>query len=364
MQITSNTTGMEAGICVSTNKEGYDFCVVVIKGTYSIQKDGSLVLSDEQVPMVYADEHYGEPGSTPIQYEGDFSPYKPNVDIIVHGHAYSEIGKPVRETTIGLAVGQASKIVRVFGNRFWMSGLAGFQASRAEPFIKVPLTYSRAFGGVDHFHKEQKYHGAELRNPVGVGYLKNSDSENIEGAPLPNFEDPSSLISNWSDKPSPMGFGVIGRGWQPRIKYAGTYDQEWQDNRFPFLPEDFDERYFHSAPQDQQLPSLLGGELVRCVNMTPERLLVLTVPAVEIPVTYYFRDKTELVEPKLDTFLIEPDEGRVLITWRCRIILGRKLNALREIKVGHVDSSAKQRSRNGKPYFKSIADYIAWKKGR
>jgi hypothetical protein len=31
MQITSNTTGMQAGITVAVDKEGRDFCVVIIK---------------------------------------------------------------------------------------------------------------------------------------------------------------------------------------------------------------------------------------------------------------------------------------------------------------------------------------------
>lgn len=40
----------------------------------------------------------------------------------------------------------------------------------------------------------------------------------------------------------------MGRSWQPRLRYAGTYDQHWMDERLPFLPEDFDLRYFQSAP--------------------------------------------------------------------------------------------------------------------
>ncbi len=57
MQITTNTTGMKAGISVATNKEGYDFCVVVVKGTFSIEKDGSLILSDEQAPRNRSDPY-------------------------------------------------------------------------------------------------------------------------------------------------------------------------------------------------------------------------------------------------------------------------------------------------------------------
>ena len=362
MQISSNTTGMEAGICVSTDKDGYEYCVVVIKGTFSINKDSNLSLSENQAPLVYADEHFGDPGSTAIKYECDFAPYKPYTDILVNGHAYSETGKPVTETTVGLSVGSVRKIAKVFGNRVWESSIVGFRASKPEPFIKMPLNYDRAFGGSDNFHENENKNGSELRNLVGLGFYKNSDSENIKNKPLPNIEDPNSLIKSWSDKPSPMGFGVIGRGWQPRIKHAGTYDKKWKDERFPFLPNDFDEQYFLSSPQNQQLPTLQGGEVVRCVNMTPERILAITVPTIDIPVAYYFRDRIENIVPKLDTFLIEPDERRVLITWRCKMALGRKLNALREIKVGQ--EAAKPRMRNGKPYFRSLIELIAWKKNR
>ena len=44
----------------------------------------------------------------------------------------------------------------------------------------------------------------------------------------------------------------MGRGWPGRIEYGGTYDQNWIDNVFPFLPADFDDRYYQMAPPDQQ----------------------------------------------------------------------------------------------------------------
>ena len=50
-----------------------------------------------------------------------------------------------------------------------------------------------------------------------------------------------------------MSFGPMGRGWPGRIEYGGTYDQNWIDNIFPFLPPDFDDRYFQMAPPDQQI---------------------------------------------------------------------------------------------------------------
>ena len=80
---------MEAGLSVSTNKEGCDCCVVAIKGTFLIQNEGNLMLADEQAPMVYADVHYGDPKSTCIRYERDFAPFNPCADNIVNGYAIS-----------------------------------------------------------------------------------------------------------------------------------------------------------------------------------------------------------------------------------------------------------------------------------
>lgn len=334
MQISSNTTGMLAGISVAVDKDGRDHCVVVVKGTFSIGKDGEATLAEKQEPMVYADVHYGDPGTTSIKYECDFAPYKPRADIIVNGHAVSPTGKPVEEVIVALEIGSVRKLVRVIGDRQWENRIFGMRPSAPIPFLKIALMFERAFGGSDHSHPNSKYQGTELRNPVGVGFHKNSDPKSIEGTPLPNMEDPRHLIQKWSDTPSPIGFGFIGRGWQPRIKYAGTYDDKWIEERFPFLPDDFDDQYFLSAPIDQQLPFLKGGEFVRCINMTPEGKFQLTVPTMHIPIVFRFRDREVGVEANLDTLIIEPDGRRCLVIWRATVPVGRKLTALREVLVG------------------------------
>ena len=73
------------------------------------------------------------------------------------------------------------------------------------------------------------------------------------GAPVSNTEEISDPVRDPGGRYRPMAFGPIGRGWPSRIRYAGTYDQNWIDNVFPFLPDDFDTRYFQCAPEDQQI---------------------------------------------------------------------------------------------------------------
>ena len=360
MQITSNTTGMQAGLTVSTDKDGRDHCVVVVKGTFTIGNEGKPILAEEQEPLVYADVHYGDPGTTSIKYECDFAPFKPKTDVLVNGSAYAPRGKPVKEMVVSLEIGRNKKEVRVVGDRRWQRGLFGLKPSNPTPFVKMPLVYERAFGGSDNTHEDPKKQGTELRNLVGVGFHKNSDSKAIKGTPLPNLEDPRHPIRKWSAAPAPMGFGHLGRGWQPRIKFAGTYDEQWLKERFPFLPADFDQQYFQAAPSDQQVPYLRGREVVRCLNMSESGTLVFAVPEVEIPVAFRFRDRDMKPDVKLDTVLVEPDHLRIHLTWRTCAPLGRKLNALREIVVGKRASLPRPRP-SGQLHFKSINDLVAWK---
>ena len=67
-----------------------------------------------------------------------------------------------------------------------------------------------------------------------------------------------------------MGLGIRRATRQPRYPYAGTYDQHWIDEVFPFLPADFDDRYYQAAPEDQWIDEPQGGEEVVLVNLTPE----------------------------------------------------------------------------------------------
>ena len=358
MQISRNTTAMEAGLTVATDKEGREFCVVVIKGTFMIGKDGQLKLAKKQEPMVYADAHYGDPSKTCIQYECDFAPFKPCADVIVNGHAISPTGNQVQEMTVWLEIGSRRKAIKVFGHRYWEKGVLGLRPSEPAPFLQMPLIFDKAFGGTDRSHAKPKYQGAEMRNPTGIGFHKNADTEVIRDTALPNLEDPQQLIRKWSDTPPPIGLGVIGRNWHPRIQYAGTYDEHWLNDRFPFLPDDFDEHYFLSSPVDQQVPYLKGGERIRCHYMTPDQLLELTVPTLSIPIVYRFRRKEVEVQPNLDTLIIEPDPRRALLIWRARVPTGPKLHALREVLIGH-----KPKARDlTKPHFHSITDLIKWKK--
>jgi len=360
MQITSNTTGMLAGVTGATDKDGRDHAIVVVKGTFTVHPDGQAALAEEQAALVYADAFHGEPGLSSIKYECDFAPAKPAAEVIVRGHAFAPRGRPVTELDVSVEVGSWSKELRVTGDRRWDFGLLNLVPTPPDPFTQMPLIYERAFGGWDRTLANEAKHTVERRNLVGSGFQTNSDLTKIAGKPLPNVEYRGDRMKMWSDKPRPAGFGILGRNWLPRATFAGTYDKAWLDNRAPFLPADFDERYFQSTPTDQQLSQLIGGETVRCTNLSAEGELEFELPRLEVPIVFRFRDREVKACPAPDTLLLEPHRRQFQLTWRARVPVGRKFVALREVLVG---KPPPRPTRSAAPRrFASLKELARWRK--
>ncbi|MFE8598002.1 DUF2169 family type VI secretion system accessory protein [Archangium violaceum] len=366
MQISSNTTGMQSGLCISTDKEARDHCIVVIKGTFLFDTQGAPRLAEVQRPLIHADEHHGVPEETSILHECDFAMHKPRTDVLVHGHAIAPDGRMVERMLVRLELPGRRKDLLITGDRQWDRGLASLKPTPPRPFDRMPLVYERAFGGSDHSHPVPEHQGTELRNPVGIGFRKNPHASATIGVSLPNIEDPRQPLERWDDRPVPAGFGTIGRNWQPRLTYAGTYDQHWLDNVYPFLPADFDPCYFQSAPGDQQLAYLRGGETIRCLGMTETGVWTVELPRVQTVVTFRLQDRQERLAPRLDTVLLDTDARAVIMTWRASIPLGKKLNRLREVHIGpprpRPPSATPLEYRRGKPYFRGLAALVAWKR--
>ncbi|MDC4206308.1 MAG: DUF2169 domain-containing protein [Candidatus Manganitrophus sp.] len=61
---------------------------------------------------------------------------------------------------------------------------------------------------------------------------------------------------------------------------------------------------------------LQRGEPVRVVNASPEGELKFKLPARRFDISLWIKGKESAVIPVLDTVVIEPDEKRLLLTWR------------------------------------------------
>jgi hypothetical protein len=332
-----NATRMVAGYNMGIEPSGRELLVVVIKGTFHLPRtaDEPLRLHEEQVPLIMADTFTGEPGYSAPHYEVDFAPRKKRCDVLLLGSAHAPEGRPATCVPVGLRVNGVTKTFNVVGNRRWQAGASGVSASNPEPFTVMPISYDCSFGGVDNKHEDPAKHAAFMRNPVGRGFHKHLKSEWVDGAPLPNTEELNRPITATDDDYLPMSFGPIGRGWDPRYRYAGTYDDKWLEEHFPFLPPDFDEQYYQAAPLDQQFNGPLGGQEIALVNLTPDGNRSFTLPAFEAPVHLFpKKGAREDLIATLDTLVLEPDQERLTMTWRVCRPLKKNMFEIAQILVG------------------------------
>lgn len=325
LQLHNNTPFAVENTCFP-NEEAIDTLYIVVRGTFNIGKQWTL--ANEQLPPLEADEYWTEPGKSSIKHASDYHIGKPCSDIIMVGHAFVPNGQEARQLDVNLKVGQVSKTVRVFGDRQWQDG----RITQPKPFKTMAMVYEKSYGGVHVM--DGRVASVEQRNPVGRGFAGQRSVEEMNGVQLPNLEDPANLISDIQHQPFPACFGVSAPHWLPRANYAGTYDATWESNRAPYLPEDFDKRFFSMAHPDLVYPGYLkGGESVEIDNMHPNGNVAFNVPKVKLHSDIRMAD--EIFHPafNLETLVIEPNQLRASLIWRAALQCDKKMLKISDIKI-------------------------------
>lgn len=333
MWVVDNYTPYAAERTWVQDKDGNKLWMVVVKATYDIQPDGLTRLSEGQEQPLRLGKHFGEPGETSLIYDTDLLGLKSNTDVLINGHAYAPVDKRVASIDVQFAVGSIKKQLRVFGDRIWENSVGGKPSiSSPQLFDSMPIRYEKAFGGWDRGAKNPNDHRVDARNPVGTGFV--TDAAHCVGLRLPNVEYPNELIDSWKDHPTPAGFGPLECYWTPRRELAGTYDEQWQKERFPLWAEDFDARYYNCAPSDQQTIGFLrGGEAVELLNLTPAGRLIFQLPRVYPFFETRFGRKRVEHRAQLCTVIIEPDHPRVIMVWQTSLVCNRGADDLDATRV-------------------------------
>jgi hypothetical protein len=309
-----NETPFTPGMFMFPDERGVDTLYVVVKATFTL-RGHTLALAEQQCPLIIADECWGEPGQSSLKYASEAHLLKPGTDVLLVGAAHAPHGRPTESCLVSVRVGLAWQALQVFGERTWRGGLFSPGISTPEPFTRMPLVWERAFGGT-HVVEDGPVLGEE-RNPVGQGFRGERSAVEMVDRPLPNLEDPRHLIGSISDTPAPVGVGAIAPAWQPRRGCAGTYDEQWQARRAPYLPRDFQPEFFHVAPSALRVrEGLKGGEPVELSNVSPEGTQRFALPRCELDVAVRIDRRSEHPVMRLETVLLEPEEARVCLTWR------------------------------------------------
>jgi hypothetical protein len=332
----------------------------VAKRTYTIDASGRLALADEQAPLTVDPEveldAYG--GHKFLCDDTDLGPPKDATDVVFTGAAYAE-GRAA-EVFAALVVGSFARRLRVCGERraeVRPDGSVRF--SSPERFERVEMSYERAYGGYDeHAHwkidppkpEEIVRFGRPVglfaypRNSAGAAYFIDVDRPRADGARLPQIEDPGDLLlperffvaspRAWIDAPLPGALGWLHHAWYPRMfRYAGpilAHDPPARPIREIALGEGddladvqpLDPGTIHPRALQGSAPGLArarlrGDEPVILQHLHPQIAdLRFALPG-EAPLFTLRPPDVKTFQPKpvLQTVRIEPDAGRVSLTW-------------------------------------------------
>lgn len=332
---------------------GREYFVMVIKGSFDFpSRSGAQAMPcADHVPLVYADEATGEPGFSSTRWETDFAFRKPKCDIVVQGAAYAPGGRKTERVQVGLRVGRWQKSFHVVGHREWRVLGPSVRATDPYPFVRQSFGYDTAFGGVDRLNPDDPKPLAYMPNPHGRGFASFRNQAQLSGQPLPLTEEVGAPVVSPYEEYRPMAFGPVWRGRTDRLRHGGTYDAAWERDVFPFLPRDFDDRYYQQVGEDQQIDKPQRAQDVVLLNLTPAGREAFRLPDPALPVRL-FRDWETAFDGLLypDTLLFDTEARKVSMVWRVQVPLKRIITEMTEMWVGRPRRGLLRAKESGKTY--------------
>jgi hypothetical protein len=121
----------------------------------------------------------------------------------------------------------------------------------------------------------------------------------------------------------PAGFGSLCKAWAPRLALAGTYNEQWLEERHPYLPKDFDFGYWNGAPADQQIPfpDLTEGYELRTDNLVPGGgIMRVALPKHRALVLADLGGAHLRFPMQVDTILLDTEAMTLTLVWRTALL--------------------------------------------
>ena len=324
-----NETPFAAERTFVRDRDGAEIWLVAVRATFDLFSDGTLQISKKQEPVVLAPCYFGKPGASALRCDSDLQRVKLGTDVLLNASAHVPANhNEVTEIEVGFRLGSLEKQLVVSGERVWDKRLGMLVPSAAKPFRSSEIRYENAFGGTTTDSSSRSQYIYAERNPVGKGLMP------AEGELLSSI----SNIGESPDRPNAKmpvaGFGAVCGHWSPRRELAGTYDDQWQKEKRPLLPNDFQDTWFQSAPKDQVSNGFLnGGEQVELMNLTPSGKLRFQLPKYSFGFRTSIDGGIEHHRASLHTVLIEPDDHKLSMVWHTALPCHHTLYTLRRTVV-------------------------------
>ncbi len=281
------------------------FMSLLARVRYQLTEDGELVIATgadalDDVRRQAVD--LGEYG----KLEADTEYPRVATDLIVLGDAVAR-ENATEAMRVHVTAGSYDVALNVFGDRVWEKPFGGgnLVPSPPKPFVRMPVTYRRAFGGNARTdYGDLPYH----KNPEGVGYY--FKPEDALGQPLPNIEASSLPVKEWSDYPEPGGLCPYPTAWGMRLLTICSYDPKTGLKIYP------DRGMFDRAHPWLSGKPLIAGQRVKITGMSTTGAVEFSLPECPVELELRLGGSTHVRTLELEECLVDLRTRHVELSFR------------------------------------------------
>jgi uncharacterized protein YjbI with pentapeptide repeats len=166
-------------------------------------------------------------------------------EVLFRARAYAPGGVPITRRRVSVRVGSVAKSLDIHGDRVWERHVGGWKPSEAQPYVEMPIDFSRDFGGPGY-----------PPNPSGKGAGRMSDSDPLL---LPNIESPFIPMTSPEETPELLALGALDPTWSLRYSKIGSYQPGEIGGEPPSIPANADWTLYNQALPDQWIPEFWSG---------------------------------------------------------------------------------------------------------
>ena len=317
------------------------------KRTFKIGPGGPLVPAEEQEPIIE------EAAYAPTETKGfavplrlpELCPTRVACSLIIH--ATSRPPAPTSHHEVVLqGPGGFERRLQLIGDRRLVRLGGGWAFSDPEPFQEMPLSWDRAYGGIDkgiYMHQakdmDEKLRammaplGCYPRNDLGRGYAVHGSEAPLQDLALPNvelLEDRLTVdrlvcpsLDMWHAQPRPAGFGFWEPHW-PDLSRAPLSEEQ-----VGLLPPGLTEQqrtcepddvailpaFFHTCAPGMELPGLKGNERFILHGVDGDQPRQIDLPGAPPRTAVLIGQRSMELTPQLHQVVVDLDAGLLTMLW-------------------------------------------------
>ena len=323
-----NATPLPARVFVSKLFRDSDrIGLLLAKATYRLTAGGVELETQAPYPL-FGEDQETELGLLP---RDDFPRRDDAFEVVLLGAAHAAAGHAVERRTVALSVGDERRELTVFGDRRWEGDGDTHRIGPAEPFVRMPLTYERAFGGTVEVEIDEEAFVpvSDPRNPRGRGFNPEPVARSLcealkapAGYPrhaptrsLPNVEDPTALICTWEDSPDPAGWGALPLASALQGMRSVSLPAEPQPGTLPSL--NFHDGVFHRAHPTWVIDRPELDAEVTLTGLSPSHEVVaFRLPQLRVYADYVVGPRAGRCELEPHLLMLLPEVARLYLVFR------------------------------------------------